>query len=67
MWAENGKGTTLKLINNLIMGVAIEAVAEALVLAEQGRNRSAKGGGDHLRGRRPHRGHGNPRAADDQA
>ena len=30
---ENGKGTTLKLINNLIMGVAIEAVAEALVLA----------------------------------
>ncbi len=32
---ENGKGTTLKLINNLIMGVAIEAVAEALVLAEK--------------------------------
>lgn len=30
---ENGLGTTLKLINNLIMGVAIEAVAEALVLA----------------------------------
>ena len=30
---ENGKGTTLKLLNNLIMGVAIEAVAEALVLA----------------------------------
>jgi 3-hydroxyisobutyrate dehydrogenase-like beta-hydroxyacid dehydrogenase len=30
---ENGKGTTLKLINNLIMGVALEAVAEALVLA----------------------------------
>jgi 3-hydroxyisobutyrate dehydrogenase-like beta-hydroxyacid dehydrogenase len=30
---ENGKGTALKLINNLIMGVAIEAVAEALVLA----------------------------------
>jgi 3-hydroxyisobutyrate dehydrogenase-like beta-hydroxyacid dehydrogenase len=30
---ENGKGTTLKLINNLIMGVAIQAVAEALVLA----------------------------------
>ncbi len=30
---ENGKGTTLKLINNLVMGVAIEAVAEALVLA----------------------------------
>jgi 3-hydroxyisobutyrate dehydrogenase-like beta-hydroxyacid dehydrogenase len=29
----NGQGTTLKLINNLIMGVAIEAVAEALVLA----------------------------------
>ncbi len=29
----NGFGTTLKLINNLIMGVAIEAVAEALVLA----------------------------------
>jgi len=29
----NGMGTTLKLINNLIMGVAIEAVAEALVLA----------------------------------
>jgi 3-hydroxyisobutyrate dehydrogenase-like beta-hydroxyacid dehydrogenase len=29
----NGLGTTLKLINNLIMGVAIEAVAEALVLA----------------------------------
>ncbi len=32
---ENGKGTTLKLINNLIMGVAIEAVAEALVLANK--------------------------------
>jgi 2-hydroxy-3-oxopropionate reductase len=32
---ENGKGTTLKLINNLIMGVAIEAVAEALVLADK--------------------------------
>ncbi len=30
---ENGTGTTLKLINNLILGVAIEAVAEALVLA----------------------------------
>lgn len=29
----NGLGTTLKLINNLVMGVAIEAVAEALVLA----------------------------------
>jgi 2-hydroxy-3-oxopropionate reductase len=29
----NGLGTTLKLINNLILGVAIEAVAEALVLA----------------------------------
>jgi 3-hydroxyisobutyrate dehydrogenase-like beta-hydroxyacid dehydrogenase len=32
---ENGKGTTIKLINNLIMGVAIEAVAEALVLASK--------------------------------
>lgn len=32
---ENGKGTTLKLINNLIMGVAIQAVAEALVLARK--------------------------------
>jgi len=32
---ENGKGTTLKLINNLIMGVALEAVAEALVLASK--------------------------------
>ena len=30
---DNGLGTTLKLINNLIMGVAIEAVAEAFVLA----------------------------------
>ena len=30
---ENGKGSTLKLINNLILGVAIEAVAEAFVLA----------------------------------
>ena len=29
----NGMGTTLKLINNLIMGVAIEAASEALVLA----------------------------------
>lgn len=29
----NGSGTTLKLINNLILGVAIEAVSEALVLA----------------------------------
>ncbi len=32
---ENGKGTTLKLINNLIMGIAIQAVAEALVLARK--------------------------------
>lgn len=32
---ENGSGTTLKLINNLVMGVAIEAVAEALVLAKK--------------------------------
>ncbi len=32
---ENGKGTTLKLINNLVMGVAIQAVAEALVLARK--------------------------------
>ncbi|RJQ48952.1 MAG: NAD(P)-dependent oxidoreductase [Desulfobacteraceae bacterium] len=32
---ENGKGTTLKLINNLILGVAIEAVSEALVLAQK--------------------------------
>jgi len=32
---ENGQGTTLKLINNLVMGVAIEAVAEALVLADK--------------------------------
>jgi 3-hydroxyisobutyrate dehydrogenase-like beta-hydroxyacid dehydrogenase len=31
----NGLGTTLKLINNLILGVAIEAVAEALVLAQK--------------------------------
>jgi len=30
---ENGMGTTLKLINNLILGVALEAVSEALVLA----------------------------------
>jgi 3-hydroxyisobutyrate dehydrogenase-like beta-hydroxyacid dehydrogenase len=29
----NGMGATLKLVNNLILGVAIEAVAEALVLA----------------------------------
>ncbi len=32
---DNGMGTTLKLINNLIMGVAIEAVSEALVLASK--------------------------------
>lgn len=32
---ENGSGTTLKLINNLILGVAIQASAEALVLAEK--------------------------------
>ena len=32
---DNGRGTTLKLINNLVMGVAIEAVAEALVLADK--------------------------------
>jgi len=31
----NGMGTTLKLVNNLIMGVAIEAAAEALVLASK--------------------------------
>ncbi len=30
---KNGMGTTLKLINNLILGVAIEAVSEAMVLA----------------------------------
>lgn len=30
---KNGSGTTLKLINNLILGVAIEAVSEAMVLA----------------------------------
>jgi 3-hydroxyisobutyrate dehydrogenase-like beta-hydroxyacid dehydrogenase len=29
----SGMGTTLKLVNNLVMGVAIEAAAEALVLA----------------------------------
>ncbi|MBI4573094.1 MAG: NAD(P)-dependent oxidoreductase [candidate division NC10 bacterium] len=29
----SGMGTTLKLVNNLILGVAIEAAAEALVLA----------------------------------
>ncbi len=29
----NGKGTTLKLIANLVMGVAIQAAAESLVLA----------------------------------
>jgi 3-hydroxyisobutyrate dehydrogenase-like beta-hydroxyacid dehydrogenase len=32
---ENGTGTTLKLINNLILGIAIEAVAEAFVLAKK--------------------------------
>ena len=32
---DNGTGTTLKLINNLILGVAIEAVAEAFVLARK--------------------------------
>ena len=31
----NGMGTTLKLVNNLIMGVAIEAASEALVLAKK--------------------------------
>jgi 2-hydroxy-3-oxopropionate reductase len=30
-----GAGSTLKLVNNLIMGVAIEAVAEALVLTKK--------------------------------
>lgn len=30
---DNGKGTTLKLIANLVMGVAIQAAAESLVLA----------------------------------
>lgn len=30
---ENGMGTTLKLINNLILGVSIEAISEAFVLA----------------------------------
>ncbi len=32
---ENSAGTTLKLINNLILGIAIEAVAEAFVLAKK--------------------------------
>ena len=31
----NGMGSTLKLVNNLILGVAIEAVSEALVLASK--------------------------------
>ncbi len=31
----NGMGTTLKLVNNLILGVAIHACAEALVLARK--------------------------------
>ena len=31
----SGQGSTLKLINNLILGVAIQAVSEALVLAEK--------------------------------
>ena len=31
----SGMGTTLKLINNLVMGVAIEAASEALVLAKK--------------------------------
>ena len=62
---ENGKGTTLKLINNLIMGVAIQAVAEALVLAQKAGIDPGKVHGDHLRGRRPDRRHGDPRAADD--
>ena len=31
----SGAGSTLKLVNNLIMGVAIEAVAEALVFARK--------------------------------
>jgi len=30
---DNGKGTTLKLIANIVMGVAIQAAAESLVLA----------------------------------
>ncbi len=30
---KNGMGTTLKLINNLILGVAIQAVSEAMVLS----------------------------------
>ena len=63
---ENGKGTTLKLINNLVMGVAIEAVAEALVLAVKAGIEPAESFGDNIRGRSPHRGHGDPRAPDDQ-
>lgn len=31
----SGAGSTLKLVNNLILGVAIQAVAEALVLARK--------------------------------
>lgn len=31
----SGQGSTLKLVNNLILGVAIEAVSEALVLAQK--------------------------------
>ncbi len=31
----SGMGSTLKLVNNLILGVAIQAVAEALVLAQK--------------------------------
>ena len=31
----SGAGSTLKLVNNLILGIAIEAVAEALVLARK--------------------------------
>ncbi len=64
---ENGKGTTLKLINNLIMGVAIEAVAEALVLAAKAGIDPQKVVGDNFRGRGPDRRHGDPGALDDQA
>ena len=31
---ENGQGTTLKLINNLVIGVAIEAMANTVVRTE---------------------------------
>ena len=41
----NGVGQTTKVANQIVVALTIEAVAEALVFASQGRRRSGQGAG----------------------